>query len=311
MEPLAEEAVGLINDTYGRHDGTRAVHAKGTVCKGTFTPTPAAAGLSRASHMQQPVPVSARFSNGGGNPHTPDYGQDARGLAVKFYLPDDSRTDIVSITLPCFFVRTPEDFIEFTRAAKPLPVIGQPGPRLALYVARHREALPALRAFLGLKLPASYAQVRYNGLHAFRWADADGGSRFVRYSWLPEAGEATLSGSEAKQGGRDYLREELVERLEREPIRFTLQVQIAGDGDSTADPTARWPQDREKVDVGTLEVTELETGRDTGGDILVFDPARMADGVELGDDPLPLFRSQAYSVSVEQRSGASRPDELA
>jgi len=312
VEPLAEEAVGLINETYGRHDATRAVHAKGTVCKGTFTPTPAAAGLTRAAHMQgEPVPVTARFSNGGGNPHTPDYGQDARGLAVKFYLPDDSRTDIVSISLPCFFVRTPEDFVKFTRAAKPLPVIGQPGPRLALYVARHREALPALRAVLGLKLPASYAQVRYNGLHAFRWVDAGGGSRFVRYSWLPEAGEATLSGSEAKHGGRDYLRKELAERLEREPIRFTLQVQIAGDGDSTADPTARWPQDREKVDVGTLEVTELETGRDTGGDVLVFDPARMTDGVELGDDPLPLFRSQAYSVSVERRSGASRPAELA
>ena len=128
---------------------------------------------------------------------------------------------------------------------------------------------------------------------------------------MPEAGEANISGGEAKQGGRDYLRDELVERLEREPIRFTLQVQIAGDGDPTADATKRWPEDRETVDVGTLEVTELETGRDTGDDILVFDPARMTDGIELGDDPLPLFRSQAYSVSVERRSGASRPDELA
>lgn len=312
METLAREAVGVLNETYGRHDATRAVHAKGMVCKGTFTPTPAAARLTRAAHMQgEPVPVTTRFSNSGGNPNTPDYAPEGRGLATKFYLPDGSRTDIVALNLPCFFVRTAEDFVAFTRAAKPLPVIKQPGPRLALYLARHREALPALRAALRFKPPVSYASVRYNGLHAFRWVNAEGKSRFVRYSWLPHAGEASLSGDEAKSGGRDYLRQELIERLESEPVRFTLRVQIAGDGDPTGDPTAVWPDDREKVDVGTLEITELETGRDTGGDILVFDPARMTDGIELGDDPLPLFRSQAYSVSVEQRSGVSRPAELA
>ena len=103
----------------------------------------------------------------------------------------------------------------------------------------------------------------------------------------------------------------MVERLEREPIRFTLQVQIAAEGDPTADPTAAWPEERETVDVGTLELTELETGRDTGGDVLVFDPSRVTDGIELSDDPLPRFRSQAYSVSVERRSGATRPAELA
>lgn len=312
MESLAQEAVHEINETYGRHDRTRAVHAKGTVCKGTFTPTPEAARLTRAAHMQgDPVPVTTRFSNGGGHPQTPDFARDGRGLATKFYLPDGSRTDIVAVSLPCFFVRTPEDFVAFTRAAKPLPVIKQPGPRLALYLATHREALPALRAALGLKPPTSYANVRYNGLHAFRWINADGDERYVRYSWLPEAGEASLSGDDAKRKGPDYLQQGLDEHLNREPIRFTLQVQIAGDGDPTADPTVKWPDDREKVDVGTLEVTELETGRDTGDDILVFDPTRVTEGIELGDDPLPRFRSQAYSVSVERRSGAARPAELA
>jgi catalase len=61
---------------------------------------------------------------------------------------------------------------------------------------------------------------------------------------------------------------------------------------------------------GTLELTELETGRDTAGDILVFDPTRVTDGIELTDDPIPRFRSQAYSESVERRAGAARPAEL-
>jgi catalase len=304
MDGLAREAVERLQEESGNHPGHRVLHAKGTLCKGTFTPAPEAARLTRAAHMQgAPVPVTTRFSNGGGNPATPDYVQDGRGMATKFYLPDGSRTDIVALNLPCFFVRTPEDFVKFTRAAKRLPVINQPGPRFALYLATHREALPAVRAFLALKPPASYARLRFNALHAYRWVDADGGQRYVRYSWLPEAGEATISSSEAKRAGPDYLREELVERLGREPIRFRLQVQLAGDGDPIADPTAVWPEDRETVVVGTLELTELETGRETGGDILVFDPTRVTEGIELTDDPLPRFRAQAYSVSVERRAG--------
>ena len=311
MDPLAEEAVDLLSQTYGRHEGSRAVHSKGTVCKGTFTATPEAAGLTRAGHMQgEPVPVTTRFSNGAGHPKSRDYAQDGRGMATKFYLPDGSRTDIVALSLPCFFVRTPEDFIKFTRAGKRLPVINQPGPRLALYLATHREALPALRAFLALKPPSSYACVRYNGLHAFRWVNADGGEQYVRYSWLPEAGEATISTGEAKDAGRDYLQRDIVERLGREPVRFTLQLQIADEGDPIADPTAVWPEERKTVAAGTLELTELEPGRDTGGDILVFDPSRVTDGIELTDDPIPSFRSQAYSVSVERRAGVSRPPEL-
>lgn len=311
MDPLASEAVDLLHDTYGRHEGHRAVHAKGVVCRGSFTATAEAARLTRAAHMRgDPVEVTARFSNGSGNPAVPDFVQDGRGLAVKFYLPDASRTDIVALNLPRFFVRTPEDFVAFTRASKRLPVINQPGPRFGLYLAKHREALPAVRAFLALKPPASYAQLRYNGLHAFRWLDADGAERHVRYSWLPEAGEVTISGAEAKKAGSDYLREEIVARLGREGVRFRLQVQLAEEGDPVADPTAAWPEQRETVVVGTLELTELETGRDTGGDILVFDPTRLADGIELSDDPIPRFRSQAYSVSVEGRSGVARPADL-
>jgi catalase len=304
----AREAVALLHETYGAHDGHRAVHAKGIVCRGTFTATPAAARLTRAAHMQgEPVRVTTRFSNGSGDPRSRDFVQDGRGMAVKFYLPDGSRTDIAALNLPRFFVRTPEDFISFTRASKRLPLIKQPGPRFGLYLAKHREALPAVRAFLSLKPPASYAQLRYNALHAYRWVNADSAERYVRYSWLPEAGEATISGAEAKAAGANYLHEEIVERLGREPVRFRLQVQLADEGDPTADPTAVWPDQRETVVVGTLELTELETGRDTGGDILVFDPIRVTDGIELSDDPIPRFRSEAYSVSVEERAGVSRP----
>jgi catalase len=254
------------------------------------------------------IPVTVRFSNGSGDPGQPDYVRDARGMATKFYLPDGSRTDIVALTLPRFFVRTPEDFVGFTKAGK--PVFGKVAPRLPLFIATHREAFPAVRAFLALKPPVSYATCRYNGIHSFKWVDREGGERWVRYSWLPGAGEATLSGGDAKRGGRNYLGEEISERLGREPVRFTLQLQLAGRADPIDDPTAAWPRERQTVEAGTLELTELEKGREQGDDILVFDPTRVTDGIETSDDPILHFRSRAYSVSIELRSGVPRPPEI-
>lgn len=280
------------------------VHAKGIVCRGTFISTPAAARLTRAPHMQGlEVPVTVRFSNASGNPHGADYARDARGMAAKFYLPDGSRTDIVAVTLPCFFVRRPEGFIAFMRASKPLP-------RFLYHLATHRESWRAAWASLRLKPPASYASCMYNAVHAYRWIADDGASRYVRYTWIPAGGQRTVPQEDAEWRGCDYLQQELAERLAREPIRFTLSVQIAAAVDPTDDATAIWPDDRERVDVGTLELTALETDREREGDVLVFDPTRVTDGIELSDDPLLRLRSQAYSISVERRSGMARPSEL-
>jgi catalase len=297
------QALDIINERFGRHAGYRALHAKGVLCKGTFTATADAARLTRAAHMQgDPVDVTARFSNGSGDPSEPDYEPGVRGLAVKFYLPDGSRTDISAQTVPRFPTRTPTAFMNLLRASAP-------GPgrlwRLPLFLATHPDALPALRANASsLRPPPSYASRSYYAVHAFKWADADGGERWVRYRWLPQAEEGRISEEEAKRLGPDYLQEELAARLERaEPVRFTLELQVAEPGDEVDDPTSVWPDERERVDAGTLEVTGLETGRETGGDVLVFDPVRVTDGIELSNDPILNYRSPAYSVSVERRTG--------
>ena len=302
--PAARAAMAAVDETFGRDDGHRALHAKGVFAGGTFVATPEAARLTKAAHMQGgEVPVLVRFSNGAHDAHADDRRADAFGMATKFRPPGADATDIVAITLPAFFVRTPEDFIAFTRASK-RGLGGQPGPRFALYLARHREAWRAVSAVLRFKPPLSYATCRFNALHAFKWVAADGTERFVRYSWIPEAGERSLSGSEAKQRGRDYLEQEVGERLAGEPVRFTLQVQIAAAGDPTDDATAVWPEDRERIDVGTLELTRLEIGREQDGEVLVFDPVNVIEGIELSDDPLPRLRSAAYSISVDRRIGA-------
>jgi catalase len=294
------EAVAAANALFGSHSGRRALHAKGTLLGGTFTATPEAAKLTRAAHMQgDPIPVTARVSNGGGDPDVPDYKPDVRGLAVKLYLPDGSRTDIVAQTVPRFPVATPEAFVELMHAQVPGPAMAW---RMPAFFARHPRALTVLPGSVKALRPLeSYATTTFYPLHAYRFLDADGGSRYVRYTFVPDAGETRISPGEAKRRGRDYLQDDIRERVERGPVRFTLELRIAEPADPVSDPSAAWPSERQRVNAGTLELTGLDTEREQGDDVLVFDPTRVTDGIELSDDPVLRFRHDAYGESVARR----------
>ena len=63
------------------------------------------------------------------------------------------------------------------------------------------------------------------------------------------------------------------------------------------------------VTVGSLEITGADTEREHGGDIVVFDPMRVTDGIEPSDDPVLRFRTLAYSASVKLRTGVDRGPE--
>jgi catalase len=293
-----DEALAVIHERYGAHEGHRALHAKGVLCRGTFTPTPRAAGLTRAAHMQTTVPATVRLSNGGGDPAVPDYAPEVRGLAVSFHLPDRSRTDILSQTIPFFTFRDQEGFLDALRASKPspaalvrIPLLALRNPRLVTTLRQNAKAM--------LSLPASFASRPYYPFHAFKWVDAGGGERWVRYTWRPTVDEPEISRSEAKRRGADYLFDELRERLDREPVRMELEVQIAGEGDDPHDPSSVWPDERERAVVGTLEVTAIDPEADDG---IVFDPMRLTDGIEPSDDPVLRYRPSVYSLSHERRT---------
>jgi catalase len=301
MKATPADATRAANEAFGRHPGYRALHARGTLLKGTFTATPQAAALTRAAHMQgDSVPVTVRVSNGGGDPDIPDHVPDVRGLAIKFYLPDGGRTDIVAQSAPRFPVHTPEAFVELLRAQKRSPAMVW---KLPLFLARHPEAIVRLPPNLPALRPVqSYATCRFYAIHAYRFLDSGGGSHFVRYTFLPAAGDHRLSPREAKHRGADYLQQEIRERVAREPVRFDLRLQIAQPGDNVDDPASAWPSSRQQVSAGTIELTALDTERETGGDVLVFDPSRVTDGIECSEDPVLRFRPAAYSDSVAKRT---------
>jgi catalase len=152
--------------------------------------------------------------------------------------------------------------------------------------------------------PESYAMVVYNSIHSFRWIDADGKARYVRYRFEPEDGERSLPQDEARERGPDYLQEEI---LARGSSAFRMVAVLADEEDPVDDPTVAWPEERLHVVVGRLELTGPETEREQGDDILVFDPTRVTDGIELSDDEILRFRPRAYAVSVTRRTGAPAP----
>ena len=308
-DDLARQAVDAVCAISGDHPGFRAVHAKGTLCAATFTPSADASRLSRAAHFGgDAVRAHVRFSNGSGNPNAPDFEpREGRGMATKFYLHDGATTDVVAINLPAFFVSTVDGFLDFCRARVPDASTGEPDPAaIGVVLEQHPEALTAGAAVLGATPPESYLRCAYNSLHAYRFVDDAGDGRYVRYRWEPEAGEASLSAEDAEARGPDYLQADLAARFADGPAAFALSVQIAEDGDPVDDPTVPWPDERPRVTMGRLEVTGLAHDREQGDDVLVFDPTRVTDGIELSDDPILRFRTRAYAESVLRRSGVAR-----
>jgi catalase len=151
-------------------------------------------------------------------------------------------------------------------------------------------------------VPASYAQTSYHAEHAFLFTAADGSRRFGRYHFVPEAGEVALSPEEAGKHSPSFLRDELESRLRTGPAAFRLLLQVAAEGDPTDDPTALWPADRLRVELGRLEVTGISPTSAQDERRLVFDPTNRTDGIDLSNDPILLARSAAYAISYERRS---------
>lgn len=288
-----EQAIDRINAVFGSHPGHRALHAKGAFYRGTFTATPEAAALSRAGHLQgDPVGIRVRWSNGGGNPLLPDRAPDVRGMAVSFRLADGTATDLLGQTAPRFPVRTPEDFVAFVEASKN-PV------NLPLFLLRHRSAIPAMLANIkgrAIVPPRSYAVATYYPVHAYRWVAADGTATWVRYRLDPLPGPDP----DGSFSGADALREEILARLAAGPVRYDLRVVVAAAGDDPHDPMSVWKGSRE-FSAGVLEVTGPDPERETNGEVVVFDPTRVVDGIELSDDPILAYRAGAYSASVSRR----------
>ncbi len=303
-EPVIRQIVDTMRALAGLHPGFRPVHAKGLVCSGMFRAPAEARRVTRAPHFAGPaVPTTVRFANSNGNPDVHDGVPNGRSIAVKFRLAGGKGADVLANSVEGFIARTPEELLEFLRAQLPDPATGRPDPDA---VPRFLAGHPAGRAFverlMKRAVPASYAQVTYHAEHAFRFTAADGTSRFGRYRFVPEAGEAFVAPDEAGKRSPSFLREELEGRLRAGPVAFRLLLQLAEAGDPTDDVTALWPEGRPQVELGRLEITAVSPTSAADERRLIFDPANCTDGIDLSADPILQARSAAYAISYERRT---------
>ena len=113
----------------GIHPGFRPAHAKGILLTGVFTPSPEAASLTRAPHIQRnSTPVTVRFSDFAGIPTVPDNDPQSaspRGCAIRFHLAEHVHTDIVAHSVDTFPTRTAEEFLDFINSLLPPTLRGR------------------------------------------------------------------------------------------------------------------------------------------------------------------------------------------
>jgi catalase len=310
--PQDERVVALANDLlqqfdqlFGVHPGFRPAHAKGLMLTGTFTPTTAARSLTRAAHaVRESTPVTARFSNSTGLPQIPDNVADAnpRGLAIRFNLAEHVHTDIVSHSTDGFPTRDGYEFLEFLRAvaASGLDV---PSPKpVEQFLGTHPAALAFVQA--PKPFPSSLARDTYYAVTAFAFTNAEGQTRFGRYRIVPEQGNDYLTDEQVKGLAENYHYDELAARVAREPIRFRIVAQVAAAGDVSDDATVRWPESREMVELGTMELNAVVADNPAEQKHIIFDPIPRVDGIAASADPLLELRAAIYLLSGRRRRSA-------
>jgi len=293
----------------GIHPGFRPAHAKGILLTGGFTPSSEAASLTRAPHLHRDsTPVTVRFSNFAGIPTIADndpQGAGPRGLAVRFHLAEHVHTDIVGHSVDNFPARTAEGLLEFLNALIATDPAGPHPNAIEQFLAAH----PAAMTFVQIPkpIPVSFATESFFAVSAFKFTNAAGLSRYGRYRVLPMAGNDYLDEAGAAARGPNFLFDEISARVAKEPVRFRIIVQLAGDDDTTDDATVRWPEDRPQLTFGEISLNAIAPNNATEQQRIIFDPVPRVDGIDASADPLFEPRANVYLMSGRRRRAAGEP----
>jgi catalase len=98
------------------------------------------------------------------------------------------------IHTPMFFARTPSTFLDkFLALAKDVHT-GKADPgKLAAFMKQHPDNAAQFHFLQTNNPPASYANSAFYGIHTFRFIDHNARSTNVRWRFVPEDGEKTLT----------------------------------------------------------------------------------------------------------------------
>jgi catalase len=298
------DVVAALEDNGGKRPGYRRAHAKGLCFSGVFQANGAGAALSSASALRTgSYPVVGRFSVAGGNPLATDGRNVFHAMALRIRTPDGQEWRMAMDHTPIFPVADVASFVALQRATRPDPRTGKPDPAVMKpFLAAHPE-VRAFQDYLARSvLPDSFANATYYSINAFRFTDAGGARRLVRWRFTPDAPLTGLDKSRLGRLPRDYLFKEMLARTAKGPSRWRLQLTVANPGDVTDRATVAWSGPHRTADAGALVLTSVQPEETGACRDLNFDPTILPSGVAVSDDPLLAARSKTYASSFTRRA---------
>jgi catalase len=291
----------------------RVVHARGSGAHGFFQVYESMEKFTRARFLSDPsvrTPVFVRFSTVVGSRGSPDTVRDVRGFATKFYT-EEGVFDLVGNNMPVFFIQDANKFPDLVHAIKPMPDNEMPQASAAHdtfwdFASLMPELTHMLMWVLSDRaLPRSYRMMEGFGVHTFRWVNAQGEGRFVKWHWRPLLGTASLVWDETQKiAGKnpDFNREDLWEAIEMgDHPEFELHVQMIEEKDEhmfdfdILDATKIWPES----DVPLMKVGKMVLNRNPDNffsetEQVAFHPGHVVPGIDFTNDPLLQGRLFSY-----------------
>ena len=300
----------------------RVVHARGFGVHGYFEPYESMAQYTTASFLQNPnvkTPVFVRFSTVVGSRGSADTVRDVRGFATKFYT-ESGNFDIVGNNIPVFFIQDAIKFPDLIHAVKPEPHNDLPQATTAhdtfwdFVINAPETAHMVMWAMSDRAIPRSFRMMEGFGIHAFRFINAQGYVRFVKFHWKPLLGVHSLVRDEAqKLSGKDpdFHRRDLWDAIEQGNYpEFEFGVQMIDESQEfdfdfdILDPTKLWPEELIPVKIiGKMTLNRNVDNFFSETEQVAFCPANIVPGIDFSNDPLLQGRLFSYEDTQITRLG--------
>lgn len=300
----------------------RVVHARGFGAHGYFELYESMAEYTKAKFLQTPgakTPVFVRFSTVAGSRGSADTVRDVRGFATKFYT-EDGNFDIVGNNIPVFFIQDAIKFPDVIHAVKPEPHNEIPQATTAhdtfwdFVISDPETAHMVMWVMSDRAIPRSFRMMEGFGVNTFRFINAKGQARFVKFHWKPLLGVHSLMRDEAqKLSGKDpdFHRRDLWDAIEQGNFpEYEFGVQMIEESQEFAfdfdilDPTKIWPEELIPVKIiGKLTLDRNVDNFFAETEQVAFCPANIVSGIDFSNDPLLQGRLFSYEDTQLSRLG--------
>lgn len=307
----------------------RIVHARGSAAHGYFECYEPLTDLTRASLFAEQgkrTPVFVRFSTVAGERGSKDTARDVRGFAVKFYT-DEGNWDLVGNNMPVFFIQDAMKFPDLVHAVKPEPHHGMPQAASAHdtfwdFVSLMPESTHMLMWLMSDRaIPRSYRMMQGFGVHTFRFVNAQGESRLVKFHWNPLQGTHSQVWDEAvKVSGADpdFHRRDLWEAIDAgHGPQWELGVQVFTEEEAerfsfdVLDATKIVPEELVPVrPIGRMVLDRNPDNFFAETEQVAFCAAHVVPGVDFTNDPLLAGRIHSYVDTQISRLGGPNFHEI-